>query len=333
MEMIATVTDMKMKAILCEKPGPVSRLRVTEIDRPALTDDSLLVRVHASSANPVDMFSTTRAGYLMGGRKPIVLGTDFAGTVEAVGKNVTRFKTGDEVFGGKRGAFADYLLTTEATPMVLKPAGVSFELAGTVAVAASTALQALRKHAGVEAGQRVLINGASGGVGTFAVQIARALGAEVTAVCSSRNVEMVRSLGATTVIDYTKEDFIRAGGRYDAVLNIAATHSYSACKRILKPLGAYVNVGAAAIQHKTGGVLRVLGYVLGTRITALGGRRRVRSLFITDLNNEDLTFLADLLESGKVVPAIERRYDLAGAPEALDYIDTGHARAKLAISI
>ena len=327
------MTDQKMKAIVCEKPGPVSQLRVTEIDRPAVTDDGVLVRVHASSANPVDLFATTMAGYLAGGRKPVVLGTDFAGTVEETGKNVTRFKTGDEVFGGKRGAFADYLLATEATPMVSKPAGTSFELAGTVAVAASTALQALRKHAGVEPGQRVLINGASGGVGTFAVQIARALGADVTAVCSSRNVEMVRSLGASRVIDYSKEDFTQAGGQYDAVLDIAASHSYSACKRVLTPAGAYVGVGAAAIQHKTGGGFRAIGHFLGTRITAIGGRRRVRSLFITELNKDDLAFLAELLASGKVVPAIDRRYDLAGTPEALDYIDSGHTRAKVAIRI
>src|SRR5689334_3791847 len=211
--MIATATGTKMKAIVCEEPGPLDRLKVKEIDRPDLGRDEVLVRVHASSANPVDMFPTTMAGYLLGGRKPAVLGTDFAGTVEEVGSDVTDFRVGDEVFGGKSGAFAEFLVAAPKTAIARKPASVSFELAGTVAVAGTTALQALRNHGGVKAGQRVLINGASGGVGTFAVQIARALGAEVTAVCSTRNFDLVRSLGAADVIDYTEEDFTKGSER------------------------------------------------------------------------------------------------------------------------
>jgi NADPH:quinone reductase-like Zn-dependent oxidoreductase len=331
--MIATMTASKMKAIVCEKPGPISRLRVSEIDRPAISDDGVLVRVHASSANPVDLFPTSGMGYLVGGRKPAVLGTDFAGTVEEVGANVSRFKAGDEVFGGKHGAFAEYLLASEAAPMVLKPAGVSFEAAGTVAAAGTTALQALRKHGDIKAGQHVLINGASGGVGTFAVQIAKALGADVTAVCSTRNVDLVRSLGADTVIDYSKEDVTRGSSRYDLVLDIAGSHSLAACRRVMTPTATFVGVGAAGIQHRSAGNFRAIGHFLGTRVTSIGGIHKVVTLFVAALNNDDLTFLGDLLASGKVAPAIDRRYDLSGVPEALEYMNEGHARAKVAIRV
>jgi NADPH:quinone reductase-like Zn-dependent oxidoreductase len=331
--MIATMTASKMKAIVCEKPEPVSRLRVLEIDRPAISDDGVLVRVHASSANPVDLFPTSAVGYLQGGRKPTVLGTDFAGTVVEVGANVSRFKAGDEVFGGMRGAFAEYLVAVEATPMVRKPAGVSFEAAGTVAVAGTTALQALRRHGGVKAGHHVLINGASGGVGTFAVQIAKALGADVTAVCSTRNVDLVRSLGADTAIDYTKEDFTRGTLRYDVVVDIAGSHSLAACRRVMTPSATFVGVGAAGIQHRSAGSFRAIGHFLGTKVASIMGRHKVVTLFIAALNNDDLLFLADLVESGKVVPSIDRRYDLSGVPEALDYMNQGHARAKVAIRI
>jgi NADPH:quinone reductase-like Zn-dependent oxidoreductase len=331
--MIATMAASKMKAIVCEKPEPVSRLHVMQIDRPAISDDGVLVRVHASSANPVDLFPTSGFGYLQGGRKPTVLGTDFAGTVVEVGANVSRFKAGDEVFGGMRGAFAEYLVAVEATPMVRKPAGVSFEAAGTVAVAGTTALQALRRHGGVKAGQHVLINGASGGVGTFAVQIAKALGADVTAVCSTRNVDLVRSLGADTVIDYTKEDFTRGTSRYELVVDIAGSHSLAACRRVMTPSATFVGVGAAGIQHRSAGSFRAIGHFLGTKVASITGRHKVVTLFIAALNNDDLNFLADLVESGKVLPSIDRRYDLSGVPEALDYMNQGHARAKVAIRI
>jgi NADPH:quinone reductase-like Zn-dependent oxidoreductase len=331
--MIATVTGTKMKAIVCEKPGPFDRLRVTEIDRPRITGDDVLVRVHASSANPVDLFPTTTAGYLMGGRKPAALGTDFAGTVEEVGSHVTDFRVGDEVFGGKSGAFAEFLVAGPKTAIARKPASVSFELAGTVAVAGTTALQALRNHGGVQAGQRVLINGASGGVGTFAVQIARALGAEVTAVCSTRNVDLVRSLGAADVIDYTDEDFTKRRERFDLIVDIASSHSSASCRRVLKPNGTYVTAGAAAVQHRRAGLLRTMGHFLVTRVTAIGGTQRVVSLFIASLNRDDMAFLGELLESGNIVPAVDRRYDLAGVPEALQYLNEGHARAKVAIRV
>jgi NADPH:quinone reductase-like Zn-dependent oxidoreductase len=331
--MIAAMTSSKMKAIVCEKPGPAGRLRVSEIDRPAISDDGVLVRVHTSSANPVDLFPTTGMGYLQGSRKPAVLGTDFAGTVEDVGANVSRFKPGDEVFGGKRGAFAEYLLASEATPMVLKPAAISFEAAGTIAVAGTTALQALRRHGDMKAGQHVLINGASGGVGTFAVQIAKALGADVTAVCSTRNMDLVRSLGADTVIDYTKEDFTRGSTRYDLIVDIAGSHSLAACRRVMASTATFVGVGAAGIQHRSAGSFRAIGHFLGTKVASTIGSHKVVSLFIAALNNDDLAFVGDLLESGKVVPAIDRRYDLSGVPEALEYMNEGHARAKVAIRV
>jgi NADPH:quinone reductase-like Zn-dependent oxidoreductase len=331
--MIATMTESKMKAIVSEKPGPAGRLQVSEIDRPAISDDGVLVRVHASSTNPVDLFPTSRIGYLQGGRKPTVLGTDFAGTVEEVGTKVSRFKAGDEVFGGNRGAFAEYFLATEATPMVRKPAGVSFDAAGTVAVAGTTALQALQRHGGIKPGQHVLINGGSGGVGTFAVQIAKALGAQVTAVCGTRNVDLVRTLGADTVIDYTNEDFTQGTARYDLVLDIAGSHSLAACRRVMTPTATFVGVGAAGIQHSSLGIFRAIGHFLGTRVISIGGTHKVVTLFIAALNNEDLGFLGDLLESWKVVPAIDRRYELSGVPEALAYMNEGHARAKVAIRV
>jgi NADPH:quinone reductase-like Zn-dependent oxidoreductase len=331
--MIATATGTKMKAIVCEKPGPLDRLKVTEIDRPDLSRDDVLVRVHASSANPVDMFPTTMAGYLLGGRKPAVLGTDFAGTVEEVGSDVTDFRVGDEVFGGKGGAFAEFLVAAPKTAIARKPASVSFELAGTVAVAGTTALQALRNHGGVKAGQRVLINGASGGVGTFAVQIARALGAEVTAVCSARNVDLVRSLGAADVIDYAEEDFTKGSERFDLIVDVASSHSFASCRRVLEPNGTYVVTGAAAVQHRRAGLLRAMGHFLVTRITAIGLTQKVVSLFIASLNRDDMAILGEMLESGKIVPAIDRCYDLAAVPEALQYLNEGHARAKVAIRV
>src|SRR5229473_619743 len=225
-----------MKAIVCDRRDG---LKLEEIERPAVLDDGVLVRVHASSVNLVDLFPLSGAGRLMRriNRKPRqdVLGSDFAGTVESVGKNVTRFRPGDEVFGGRHGAFAEYVSILETEGLARKPAGITFEQAGTVAVAALTALQAVRDHGQVKAGQKVLINGASGGVGTFAVQIARSFGADVTAVCSPRNVETARSLGAQRVIDYTREDFTKSGELHDVLIDIAGSRSLSECRPVLKP--------------------------------------------------------------------------------------------------
>src|ERR1700682_5829671 len=238
-----------MKAIVCERRDSV---KLEEIERPAALDDGVLVRVHASSVNPVDLFPLSGVGRLMRriNRKARrdVLGTDFAGTVESVGKDVTRFRPGDQVFGGEHGAFAEYVSISETGALARRPADITFEEAGTVAVAALTALQAVRDHGQVKPGHKVLINGASGGVGTFAVQIARSFGADVTAVCSPRNVEVVRSLGAQRVIDYTREDFTKSGELYDVLIDIAGSRSLAEGRPGLKPAATLVLVGAAALE-------------------------------------------------------------------------------------
>ena len=331
--MTMMATGSRMNAVVCEGPGSPDVLNMGEIDKPAVPDDGVLVRVHAASANPVDLFPLSRMGYISRLMRPQVLGTDFAGTVASVGKSVTQFHPGDEVFGGAPGAFAEYLCVGEKGPLARKPANLTFEQAAAVPVAAITALQALRNHGRIQRGQKVLINGASGGVGTFGVQIARSFGAEVTAICSTRNVDMVRSIGADTVIDYTRDDFTRSGQRYDLMLDIAGSHSLSECRRILNPTATFVGVGAAALQHLKGGVRRALGHIVRTRFSSIGGSQKVVALFIAKLNKEDLTVLRELLEAGRVTPVIDRRYELSGVPEALHYLTEGHARAKIVINI
>jgi len=330
---LTSVELTSMKGYRIERPAAPGSLRPSEIAMPVVPDDGVLIRVHASSANPVDLFPTTLAGYLVGGRKPVVLGTDFAGVVESVGSAVTSFRPGDEVFGGARGAFADYMCVRQSKGIALKPGSVTFEQAGVVGVAGCTALQALRDHGRLQRGQCVLINGASGGVGTFAVQIARALGAHVTAVCSTRNMEMVRSLGADVVVDYTKSDFTGLGERYDLVVDIAGSHSFGRCRRVLAPGGTYVGTGAAAIQHGAGGSLRIIGHLLGTRVTSIVGSQRVVTLFIASLTKESMEFLAELMADGRVTPMIDRRYSFDEVPQALEYMNEGHARAKVAIAV
>src|SRR4029077_1920352 len=257
-------------------------------------------------------------------RKPTrdVLGTDFAGTVVSVGKDVTRVRAGDEVFGGARGSFAEYVSISETGALARKPANITFEQAGTVAVAALTALQAVRDHGQVRPGHKVLINGASGGVGTFAVQVARSFGAEVTAVCSPRNVDTARSLGAQRVIDYTKADFTKDTERYDAILDIAGSHNFSECRRVLLPTGTFVVVGVAAIQHVS--PMKALRHFAGTRLRSLRGAQKA-AFFITKLTQQDLDVMADLMASGKVVPVIESRYRLDEVGEALRHFREGHA--------
>ena len=328
---MTSVVTGSMKAFRIERPTELGALRPSDIAMPVVPDDGMLIRVHASSANPVDLFPMSFMGYLMGGRKPIVLGTDFAGVVESVGSSVTSFRPGDEVFGGARGAFAEYTCVPESKAIALKPSSVSFEQAGVVAVAGCTALQAVRDHGRLKGGQRVLINGASGGVGTFAVQIARALGGHVTAVCSTRNVDMVRSLGAEVVIDYAKSDFTRLDERYDLVVDIAGSHPPGQSRRVLTPQGMFVLAGAAAIQHQPGGSLRAIGRLLGTRIVMIGNHRV--ATFIASLTKESMEFLAELMADGRVTPVIDRRYSLNEVPEALEYMNEGHARAKIAIAI
>jgi NADPH:quinone reductase-like Zn-dependent oxidoreductase len=322
-----------MKAVVCRRPTSIEALAVTETGVPAVPENGLLVRIHASSVNPVDLFALTPVAHWQRGRKPAIVGTDFAGIVESVGSRVTQYRPGDEVFGGVRGAFAEYAAIAEDKGVVRKPAGVSFEDAGTLAVAGTTALQAVRDHGGIAKGQRVLINGASGGVGTFAVQIAKAFGAEVTAVCSTRNVELVRGLGADHVVDYIRNDFTQGGGDFDLMLDIGGNRSWSECASLLKPGGTFVGVGAAGIQHGRGGGMRAIRHFLDVRVRSIGGDKKVVVLFLAKLNRADLITLGELVESGRVKPAIDRRYDLTRVAEALGYLDEGHSMGKVAIGM
>ncbi len=322
-----------MKAAVCRRPTSLGALTITDTAVPAVPDESVLVRVRASSANPVDLYALTLVAHLQRGRKPAIVGTDFAGIVESVGRRVTRYRPGDEIFGAVHGAFAEFAALAEDGAVVRKPAGVSFEDAGTLAVAGTTALQAVRDHGRVARGQRVLINGASGGVGTFAVQIAKALGAEVTAVCSTRNVELVRGLGADRVVDYMREDFTRSGGGFDLMLDIAGNRSWSECARVLKRGGTFVGVGAAGVQYGSGGGLRLIRHFLDVRVRSIGSGKKVAVLFIAKLNRRDLETLGKLVESGRVKPVIDRRYDVTRVAEALGYLDEGHSMGKIAIGI
>jgi NADPH:quinone reductase-like Zn-dependent oxidoreductase len=324
-----------VKAIVYEKYGSPDVLRLREIDRPAVTDSGVLVRVHAASVNPVDWHTMTGTPYLVriqaGLRKPKSeqLGVDFAGTVEEVGKDVKQFQRGDEVFGVRNGSLAEYVCVREERGVVHKPAGVTFEQAGAVAVAAISALQALRDKGKIQSGQRVVINGASGGVGTFAVQIAKSFGAEVSAVCSTRNVETARSIGADHVIDYTQEDFTRNGQRYNLILDIAGNRSWSDYKRVLDDKGTVVVVGGPKGNRWIG----PLSQALKLRLGSIGGSRRVVAPFLAKVNKADLVVLQKLLETGAVKPVIDRQYALSEAAEAFTYLGEGHARGKIVVTV
>ncbi|MEX1071601.1 MAG: NAD(P)-dependent alcohol dehydrogenase [Anaerolineales bacterium] len=320
-----------MKAIVHYKYGLPDVLQLVEIDKPVPTEDEVLVRVHASSVNPVEWYGMT--GFPLarpsgGWLKPSDprLGADFAGTVEAVGANVTDFHPGDEVFGGKHGAFSEYVCLSKA--IAPKPTNISFEQAASIPIAGLTALQGLRDHGKLQPGQKVLINGASGGVGTFAVQIAKAFGAEVTAVCSTENVEMVRSLGADHVIDYKKEDFTRSGQRYDLFFDIAGSRSWGECKRILKPNAIFVLVGA----QKGFPVIGPLGHIIGILIGSRFSSQKV-VFFMANIIRADLEVMKDLIEAGKLTPIVDRSYPLSETDGAMHYLGTGHAKAKIAISV
>jgi len=319
-----------MKAIVQERYGPPDVLELREVERPELTDDGVLVRVHAASVNRADWY-TLEGLYVgrpqMGVRRPKsrLIGTDFAGTVEAVGKDVTDFRAGDEVFGGRTGAFAEYVV---ARSLVLKPANLTFEEAAAVPVAALTALQGLRDKAQIQPGQKVLINGASGGVGTFAVQIAKALGAEVTAVCSTRNVEVARSIGADHVVDYTREDFTRRDERYDAIFDNAGSKSWAQCKRVLAPHATVVLVGGQMGNR----LLGPLGHVIKLRLASMFGSRKA-VFFVAKFNRDDMEVLRELLEAGKLKPVVDRRYELSEIADAFRYIGEGHAQGKVVIGV
>ena len=317
-----------MKAIVQNGYGSPDVLELKEIEEPVVKDDSVLVRVHAAALHAGDCFGMRGTPFpirmYIGFPKPkkdYVVGADLAGRVEAVGKNVTRFKPGDEVFGGCSRACAEYTCAEE-DKLVHKPHNLTFEQAAAVPTSALAALHGLRDAGKVQPGQKVLINGASGGVGTFAVQIAKSFGAEVTGVCSTRNVEMVRSIGADHVIDYTREDFTQDGPRFDLILDNVGNRSFSDCRRALTPQGVLIpNTGHAG-----------MGYILAAMVRSVFVRQQGR-LFLSMPNHADLVLLSELVESGKVRPVIDRTYPLSATPEAFRYVDHGHARGKVVIAV
>lgn len=323
-----------MKAIICRKYGPPDALQFQEVAKPAPKADEVLVKIHAASVNMYDWHLLTAdiaLVRLMGGGllrpKVAIPGEDIAGRIEAAGSNVRQFRPGDEVFGDiatyGSGGFAEYVAVPERA-LALKPTTLSFEEAAAVPMAALTALQGLRDAGRIRAGQKVLINGASGGVGTFAVQLAVAFGAEVTAVCSTRNLDLARSLGADRVIDYTQEDFTRSGQRYDLILAANGYHPLSAYKRALTPQGIYVMAGG-----KPGQIFQAM--LLGSRLSEKGGRQLGGCT--ARASQKDLLILKELVEAGKVAPVIDRRYPLRETAEALRYLGAGHARGKVVITV
>jgi NADPH:quinone reductase-like Zn-dependent oxidoreductase len=321
-----------MKAIVYHRYGSPDVLKCEEIEKPTPGDDEVLIKVRAASVNALDWRLMRGAPYivriLFGLRKPKIArpgraGRDVAGQVEAVGRNVTQFKPGNEVFGVCPGAFAEYACANEGK-LALKPANISFEDAAAVPVAAITALQGLRDKGRIQRGQKVLVDGASGGVGTFAVQIAKSFGAEVTAVCSTRNVDTARSIGADHVIDYTRENFTQSGQRYDLIIAANAYHSIFEYRRALSQDGIYVMAG--------GGWAQILqAFSLGPLLSLIGRKKMCN--FMAKINKEDLVLLKDLLEAGKVVPVIDRRYPLSQVAEAIRYLEEGHARGKVVITM
>jgi NADPH:quinone reductase-like Zn-dependent oxidoreductase len=321
-----------MKAVVYYNYGSPDVLKCEEIEKPAARDNEVLIRVRAASVNPIDWHLMRGTPYIVrimaGLRKPKVtrLGVDVAGQVEAVGGNVTQFRPGDEVFGACRGAFAEYACTSESA-VVMKPDNVTFEQAASVPVAAFTALQGLRDKGQIQPGQKVLINGAAGGVGTFAVQIAKSFGADVTGVCSTRNVDMVRSIGADRVIDYTQEDFTKSGQRYDLVFDSVGNHSLSACRRVLNRKGTYIVVGGP-----DGRWLGPLARLIKTLVLSPFVSQNL-VMFLARRSKEDLTVMRELMESGKVTPVIDKRYRLSAVPEAIRYLEEGHARGKVVITL
>ena len=320
-----------MKAIVYTKYGPPEVLQLKEVAKPVPKDNQVLVKVHAASANALDWHFMRGAPFLArlagGLRKPKDprLGADFAGRVEAVGTNVTQFQPGDEVFGAETGSFAEYASVPENT-LALKPTKSSFEEAAAIPVAAITALQGLRDKGQIQSRQKVLVNGASGGVGTFAVQIAKSFGTEVTGVCSTRNLDLVRSIGADHVIDYTQADFTKNGQHYDLIYDAVGNRSVSDYKRALNPNGTCVIAGFQNLP-------RLFEHMVLGPLRSRTGNKKVGLMGIAKMNQKDLVFVKELLEAGKIVPVIERRYPLREVPEAIRYLEEGHARGKVVITI
>jgi len=320
-----------MKAITYHRYGSPDVLEYEDIEKPAPGDNEVLIKVRAASVNPFDWHFMRGSPYFLrivaGLRKPKMtrLGVDVAGQVEAVGRNVTQFKPGDEVFGVCREAFAEYARTSESS-LVMKPGNVTFEQAASVPVAAITALQGLRDKGHIQRGQTVLINGAAGGVGTFAVQIAKSFGADVTGVCSTRNVEMVRSIGADRVIDYTQQDFAKGTQRYDLIFDLVATRSLRAYRRVLNPNGTCVIAGGPTK------VLAILTSAFEVLVLSRFVSRKF-AMFVAKPSKEDLTLLGELIEARKVTPVIDRHYRLSEVPQAMRYMEEGHARGKVVITV
>src|SRR5436853_2886312 len=330
----AATPSNPMKAIVNCEYG-VGNLQLRDLEKPSPNDNEVLVRVRAASINPVDGH-VIRGSWMMrpmsGLRKPknTRFGTDFAGTIEAIGKDVTNFKSGDEVFGAKNGALADYICVKADRAIVMKPSNITFEQAGSVGVAGVTALQGLRDKGHIQAGQKVLVNGASGGVGTFAVQIAKAFGAEVTAVCSSRNVDLVKSIGADRVSDYTKEDFTGTDQRCDMIYELVGNQSLSERRNILEPNVICVLAGVGGAGLHPG----MWGRALGNFATAFKSNFTSQKFvtYIAKLTKDDLNVLRDLMQSGKVAPVIDRTYKMSETQAAVRYLEEGHAHGKVVIT-
>jgi NADPH:quinone reductase-like Zn-dependent oxidoreductase len=341
---ISVIGDL-MKAMVQDRYGPPDVLHLTDVDEPVPADNELLVRVHAASVNARDWHIMRGDPYLarlvaptwgFNGPKRKIRGSDFAGRVEAVGRGVTRFRHGDEVYGDLRevdGTFAEYVCVPEDIAE-MKPAGLSFEQAAAVPLAASTALAGLHEVGDVRPGERVLVNGASGGVGTFAVQLAKSMGADVTAVCSTRNIDLVHSLGADHALDYTSEDFTRTGQRYDVVFDLVGNRSLTDMRRALTPGGTIVLSGggmSANGRPRTVGPMALA--IRGLVLSRIGRRHWVRAFTSISPSKDHLATLRDLIESGKVAPIIDRVYPLSAAPDAIRYVEVEHARAKVVISV
>ena len=321
-----------MKAVMYRCYGSADILTFEDIEKPIPSDDEVLVKVQAAGVNPLDWHFMRGSPYLIrmgsgfGSPEDPRLGRDFAGTVEAVGKNVSQFKPGDEVYGGAGGAFAEYVTISADRALAMKPANMTFEQAASVPVAALTALQALRDKGQLKPGQKVLINGASGGVGTFAVQIAKSLGAEVTGVCSARNAEMVLSIGADHVIDYRQENYTENGQHYDLIIDMIGNHALSANRRVLNPDGVLVMIGGS----KGNWIAPLMGPIKALMYSPFVSQEFV--LILARLRKEDLATLAGLMEAGEVTPVIDRSYRLNEVPEAIRYSEEGHAQGKIVIS-
>ena len=323
-----------MKAILYCEYGSPDVLKFEDVEKPVPNDNQVLIKIRAASLNALDAYMIRDAWLnrlIFGLRKPrdTRLGRDVAGVVEAVGKNVTQFRPGDEVFGICRGALAEYAVTPERA-LVMKPPNVPFEQAASVPLAGLTALQGLREGK-IQPGQKVLINGATGGVGTFAVQIAKSFGAEITAVCSTRNVDLVRSIGADHMIDYTKEDFTKSDQRYDVIFDNVANHSFAERRRVLNPKGICVLAGMGGAGVRGEAIGRVVGGFTARGLSSFTDQKF--AMYITKMSKEDLITLGDLIQAGKLRPVIERTCKLEDAPEALRIFDQGHARGKVVIAV